>query len=450
MLYLPRLNANIIDQGVALGDTAYIWRTGALMLAFSLAQIGTAIGATWFAARASMAMGRDLRNAIYQRVSSYSERDISRFGAGSLITRNTNDVQQVQMVAMNGMTMLVTAPLMVIGGVIMAMRQSVSLSWIIAVAAPILLVFALIIISRMVPLFRSYQVSLDSMNRIMREQLTGVRVVRAFVREQVEAARYRAASTDIMVIGRKVGSLFVLTFPVAMLLINVSLVAVLWFGGHQVDVGATQIGTLMAFMQYLGQIMGGVLMATFMTMMVPRAAVSAERIGEVLLRDPTLAAPVNPVTVLPRPGEIRFDDVTYRYPGAEAPVLCDVSFVVPPGTTTAIVGSTGAGKTTLLNLTARLLDDSGGTVSVGGVPVRDVDLETLWGALGLVPQKAFLFAGTVGSNVRLGKPDATDDEVWAALEVAQAADFVRAMPRGLNSRIAQGGTNVSGGQRQRL
>ncbi|QAY70440.1 ABC transporter ATP-binding protein [Xylanimonas protaetiae] len=450
MLYLPNLNARIVDNGVARGDTGYIWRMGGIMLAVSLAQIVTAIIATRFAAQASMAMGRDLRNSVYARVSSFSEREVSHFGAGSLITRNTNDVQQVQMIAMMGSTMLITAPLLAIGGIIMALRQNVELSWIIGVAVPVLLVFAGLIIARMVPLFRAYQLKLDTLNRVMREQLTGIRVVRAFVRESIEEARYRSANTDMLVVGRKVGSLFVVMFPGAMLILNLAILGVIWYGAVEIDGGRVQIGTLMAFMQYVGQILMGVLMATFMTIMIPRAAVSAERIGEVLDVEPTLHEPTVPVTATTTPGTIEFDDVTFTYPGAEAPILGGVSFTIQPGQTVAVVGSTGAGKTTLLNLVPRLIDTTSGTVRVGGVDVRDLALETLWASLGLVPQRPFLFAGTVGSNVRLGKEDATDEEVWKALEIAQGRDFVAEMEGGLDARISQGGTNVSGGQRQRL
>jgi len=450
MLGLPHLNADIIDLGVAQGNTGYIWRTGGIMLAVSLAQIIAAIIATRFAARASMALGRDLRDDVYDRVNGFSEREVSQFGAGSLITRNTNDVQQVQMVAMMGSTMLVNAPLMAIGGIIMALRQDVGLSWIIGVAVPFLLVVALLIVGRMVPLFKSYQVKLDTVNRIMREQLTGVRVVRAFVRETIEAERFRLANTDIMVVGRKVGSLFVLMFPLVMLVMNVTIMGVLWFGSIEIDNGSVQVGTLMAFMQYVGQILGGVLMAAFMTIMIPRAAVSAQRIGEVLDVPPALHEPEQPVTVMPTPGSIEFADVTFAFPGAEVPVLRNITFSVQPGQTVAVVGSTGAGKTTLLNLVSRMMDPTSGTVKVGGVDVRDVELETLWANLGLVPQKPFLFSGTVATNVRLGKEDATDAEVWQALEIAQAAEFVREMDGQLDALIAQGGTTVSGGQRQRL
>lgn len=450
MLYLPSLNARIVDQGVALGDTGYIWRTGGFMLTVSLGQILAAVVATYFAARAAMQVGRDLRNDVYGRVSGFSEREISRFGAGSLITRNTNDVQQVQMLSMMGATMLVSAPMLAIGGIIMALRQDVGLSWLIAVAVPVLLVIAVLIIGRMVPLFRSFQTKLDAVNRIMREQLTGVRVVRAFVREEIEAERFREANTDILVVGRKIGSLFVVLFPLAMLVLNVTVVGVIWFGGIEVDNGNVQIGTLLAFMQYIGQILMGVLMATFMTVMIPRAAVSAERISEVLASESTLAQPAQPVHDATAPGEVSFTDVTFAYPEAERPVLSGVSFTARPGQTVAIIGSTGAGKTTLLSLVPRLFDTTGGTVRVGGVDVRDMELETLWAEIGLVPQRPFLFAGTVASNLRLGAEDATDADLWQALEIAQASDFVAQMDGGLEARISQGGTNVSGGQRQRL
>ncbi|CAI9393293.1 ABC transporter ATP-binding protein [Microbacterium sp. T2.11-28] len=449
-LYLPRLNADIIDSGVAAGDTAYIWSHGMLMLGVALGQIVASVIATYFAARAAMSAGRDIRRDVYQKVSGFSEREVSRFGAGTLITRNTNDVQQVQMLAMMGATMLVTAPLLAVGGIIMALQQDVGLSWLIGVAVPVLLVVAGLIISRMVPLFRQYQQKLDAVNRIMREQLTGVRVVRAFVRERIEEERFRVANTDIMIVGRKVGSLFVLMFPLAMLVLNVTVVGVIWFGGIQVDQGNVQIGTLFAFMQYVGQILMGVLMATFMTIMIPRAAVSADRIGEVLDSDDQLTRPAQPVSVFPAPGTVEFDDVSFTYPGAESPVLEGLSFRAEPGETLAIVGSTGSGKTTLVSLIPRLFDVTGGSVRVAGVDVRDADLDLLWRGIGYVPQRAFLFTGTVASNLRFGREDATDDELWAALEIAQGKDFVEEMEGGLDARISQGGTNVSGGQRQRL
>ncbi|TDL44019.1 ABC transporter ATP-binding protein [Microbacterium oleivorans] len=449
-LYLPRLNADIIDKGVTQGDVGYIWSHGVLMLGIALGQIVASIVATFFAARAAMAVGRDIRRDVFERVSGFSEREVTQFGAGSLITRNTNDVQQVQMLAMMGATMLVTAPLLAIGGIIMALQQDVGLSWLIGVSVPALLVIGILIISRMVPLFRSYQTKLDAVNRILREQLTGVRVVRAFVREPIEEERFRGANTDILVVGRKVGSLFVLMFPLAMLVLNVTVVGVIWFGGIEVNEGSVQIGTLFAFMQYIGQILMGVLMATFMTIMIPRAAVSADRIGEVLAVDGGLARPAQPVRDFPRPGAVEFEDVSFTYPGADSPVLEGLTFAAAPGETVAVVGSTGAGKTTLVSLIPRLFDVTGGSVRVAGVDVREADLDELWKGIGLVPQRAFLFTGTVASNLRFGREDATDDEIWHALEIAQGRDFVEEMEGGLDARIAQGGTNVSGGQRQRL
>lgn len=449
-LYLPSLNADIINNGVSKGDTAYIWRTGSFMLAVSLAQIVASIIATFFAARAAMRLGRDLRDDIFERVSGFSEREVTTFGPGSLITRNTNDVQQVQMLAMMGATFLVSAPLLAIGGIVLAIRQSVSLSWIIAVAVPILLIVAALVISRMVPLFRSYQQKLDGVNRVMREQLTGIRVIRAFVREPIEEERFRGANTDIMVVGRKVGSLFVLLFPAVMLILNVTVVGVIWFGGIQVNDGDVEIGTLFAFMQYVMIILTGVMMASFMTMMIPRAAVSAERIGQVLGAETSLERPADGVRAFPVPGAVEFRDATFRYPGAERPILSGISFAAAPGETVAIVGSTGAGKTTLVSLVPRLFDVTAGAVLVGGVDVRRADLDALWASIGLVPQRPFLFAGTVASNLRFGREEATDAELWHALEIAQGSDFVSQMDGGLDARIAQGGTNVSGGQRQRL
>lgn len=449
-LYLPSLNADIIDNGVSRGDTEYIWRTGAFMLTVSLAQIVASIIATYFAARAAMKLGRDIRDDVFERVSGFSEREVTGFGAGSLITRNTNDVQQVQMLAMMGATMFVTAPLLAIGGIILAIEQAASLAWIIAVAVPVLLVVAGVVIARMVPLFRSYQGKLDGVNRVMREQLTGIRVIRAFVREPIEEERFREANTDIMVVGRKVGSLFVLLFPAVMLILNVTVIGVIWFGGLQVDAGEIQIGTLFAFMQYAMIILMGVMMASFMTLMIPRAAVSAERIGEVLGTRSTLERPADAVGEFPSPGTVEFRDVTFTYPGAEHPILSAISFRAAPGETVAVVGSTGAGKTTLVSLIPRLFDVTDGAVLVGGVDVRTADLDALWSTIGLVPQRPFLFSGTVASNLRFGREDATDADLWRALEIAQASDFVSQMEGGLDAPISQGGTNVSGGQRQRL
>jgi ATP-binding cassette subfamily B multidrug efflux pump len=449
-LYLPSLNADIIDNGVSQGDTDYIWRTGVVMLTISLGQIVAAIIATYFAARAAMKLGRDMRDDIFERVSAFSEREVTGFGAGSLITRNTNDVQQVQMLTMMGATFLVSAPLLAVGGIILAIDQAASLAWILAIAVPVLLLVAGVVIARMVPLFRSFQGKLDGVNRIMREQLTGIRVIRAFVREPIEEERFRVANTDIMVVGRKVGSLFVLLFPAVMLILNVTVIGVIWFGGMQVDSGEIQIGTLFAFMQYAMIILSGVLMASFMTLMIPRAAVSAERIGEVLDTRSTLVRPADAVAAFPEPGAVEFRGVTFTYPGAEHPILADVTFRADPGETVAVVGSTGAGKTTLVSLIPRLFDVTDGAVLVGGVDVRRADLDALWRTIGLVPQRPFLFTGTVGSNLRFGREDATDAELWRALEIAQASDFVSQMDGGLDARIAQGGTNVSGGQRQRL
>jgi len=449
-LALPDLTADIINNGVARADTAYIWSSGVTMLTISLGQITASIIATYFAAKAAMRLGRDIRNDVFQKVSGFSEREVSQFGPGSLITRNTNDVQQVQMLTMMSATFLITAPLLAIGGIVQALRQDLGLSWLIAVAVPALLVMALVIISRMVPLFRQFQKKLDAVNRIMREQLTGIRVVRAFVREPIEAERFRTANTDIMVVGRKVGSLFVLLFPLAMLILNVTIVGVIWFGAIEVDAGTVEIGTLFAFMQYVGLILMGVLMASFMTMMIPRAAVSAERIGEVLANESKLERPANPVRDFPAPGTLEFRDATFAYPGAEQPVLSGISFAAGRGETVAVVGSTGAGKTTLISLIPRLFDVTGGAVLVNGVDVREADLDRLWSTIGLVPQRPFLFNGTIASNLRFGREEATDDELWHALEIAQAREFVADMEGGLNARIAQGGTNVSGGQRQRL
>ncbi|GGD29437.1 multidrug ABC transporter ATP-binding protein [Microbacterium faecale] len=449
-LFLPTLNADLIDTGVTQGDVGYIVRTGLWMLVVALGQILAAIVATFCAARAAMALGRDIRHDVFAKVSSFSEREVSAFGSGSLITRNTNDVQQVQMLAVLSATMLIMAPMMAIGGIIMALRQDVGLSWILGISIPVLLIVAGIIVSRMVPLFRVFQTRIDAVNRVMREQLTGVRVVRAFVREKIEAQRFRAANTDIMIVGRKVGSLFVLMFPLVMLVLNVTIVGVVWFGGLEIEAGNTEIGTLFAFMQYVGQILGGVMMASFMAIMIPRAAVSAERISEVLDSRTTLVEPESPVSEMPTRGEVAFDHVSFTYPGAEKPVLSDISFRADPGETVAIIGSTGAGKTTLISLIPRLFDATDGSVSAQGVNVTQADLDVLWRGIGLVPQRPFLFTGTIASNLRFGREDATDEELWHALEIAQAADFVRDKPDGLDTRIAQGGTNVSGGQRQRL
>ena len=449
-LYLPTLNADIIDKGVATGDTGYIWRMGAFMLVVSVGQGMCSVAATYLAARSAMSMGRDLRGEVFERVSGFSEREITAFGAGSLITRNTNDVQQVQMLVMMGCTMLVTAPVMAVGGIIMAITRAPSLSWLIGVSVPVLLVAVGLIVGRMLPLFRSYQDKLDAINRVMREQLTGIRVIRAFVREQAETERFEDANTDIARVGERVGQLFVLLFPLVMLVLDVTIVGVIWFGGHRVGDGDVEVGTLIAFMSYLMQILMGIVMASFMTIMIPRAAVCAERISEVLATAPTITSSPDAVDTFPAPGTVEMRDVTFVYPDADARVLAEVSFTVQPGTTTAIVGSTASGKSTVVRLLSRLLEASSGQVLIGGTDVREADPEALWAQMGLVPQQPFLFAGTVASNLRLGREEATDDELWKALEVAQAKDFVSAMDGGLEAAIAQGGTNVSGGQRQRL
>ena len=449
-LYLPNLNADIIDIGVAQGDTGYIWRTGGLMLGVSVLQGICTIAATWLAARSALGMGRDLRALIFRRVGGFSEREVSSFGAGSLITRATNDVQQIQMLVLMSCTMLVTAPLLAVGGVVMAVTHAPSLSWLIGAAVPVLIVVVGLTVRRMVPLFRAFQERLDSINRVLREQLTGIRVVRAFVREEAETERFETANRDISRVGERVGRLFVFLFPAAMLVLDVTMVGVIWFGGHQVGAGDVEVGTLVAFMTYLMQILMGIVMASFMTMMIPRAAVCAERISEVLATDPALVVDADATPDFPEPGAVEMRDVSFTYPGAEEPVLEGITFTARPGQTVAVVGSTGSGKTTLINLIPRLLDVSDGQVLVGGTDVRRAEPEALWSQLGLVPQKPFLFAGTVASNLRLGREEATDAELWQALELAQARDFVAEMDGGLEAPIAQGGTNVSGGQRQRL
>ncbi|MFL6153573.1 MAG: ABC transporter ATP-binding protein [Ornithinibacter sp.] len=449
-LYLPSLNADIIDQGVAQGDTAFITRTGGMMLMVSLVQILCSAGAVYVGARTAMGFGKDLRAALFHRVGSFSSREVYQLGAPSLITRNTNDVQQVQMLVLMTCTMMVAAPIMMVGGVLMAMREDLGLSWLLAVCVPALFLAVGFIISRMVPGFRLMQARIDAVNRILREQITGIRVVRAFVREPYETRRFGRANDDLTAVALSTGRWMATMFPTVMLILNVSSVAVLWFGGHRVDSGAMQIGALTAFLTYLVQILMSVMMATFMLIMVPRAAVCADRIGEVFGTASSVVDPVDPVTELSGPTRLELRGVEFTYPGAEAPVLRDLSFTATPGQTTAVIGSTGAGKTTLVNLVPRLFDVTAGGVYVDGVDVRRLEAELLWSRIGLVPQKAFLFSGTVASNLRYGKPDATDAEMWQALEVAQARDFVEAMPEGLEAPIAQGGTNLSGGQRQRL
>ena len=449
-LYLPTLNADIIDNGVVKGDTDYILRTGGFMLAITLAQIVCAIGAVYYGARTSMALGRDVRAAVFDRVQSFSAREVGRFGAPSLITRTTNDVQQVQMLVLMTFTMMVSAPIMCVGGILMALNQDVPLSALLLVIVPVLGVVVSLIVRRMRPLFRGMQTRIDTVNRVLREQIAGIRVIRAFVRDTHERERFGRANRDLMDVSISTGRLMSLMFPSVMFVVNASSVAVLWFGARRIDSGSMQIGALTAFLSYLMQILMSVMMATFMFMMIPRAEVCAERIEEVLDTETSVMPPLAPVAPLGRDGRLEMRGVEFRYPGAEEPVLRDITLTARPGRTTAVIGSTGSGKSTLLGLIPRLFDATDGAVLVDGVDVRDIDPAVMAETIGLVPQKPYLFSGTVASNLRYGKPDATDEELWQALEIAQAADFVSAMPEKLEAPIAQGGSNVSGGQRQRL
>ncbi|TBO55892.1 ABC transporter ATP-binding protein [Streptomyces kasugaensis] len=449
-LYLPTLNADIIDGGVVKGDTGYIFSLGGVMIAVTLLQIVCAIGAVFFGARTAMALGRDIRAAVFDRVQSFSAREVGTFGAPSLITRTTNDVQQVQMLVLMTFTMMVAAPIMCVGGVVMALNQDVPLSGLLLVIVPILGILVSLIVRRMRPLFRGVQERIDTVNRVLREQITGIRVIRAFVRDQHERERFGAANTDLYDVSVRAGRLMSMMFPLVMLIVNLSSVAVVWFGGQRIDSGAMQIGALTAFLSYLMYIFMSIMMATFMVMMLPRAEVCAERIQEVLATESSVIPPERPVTELRRHGELELRGVEFRFPGAEQPVLRDISLLARPGETTAVIGSTGSGKSTLLGLVPRLFDATGGTVLVDGEDVRTLDQETLATTIGLVPQKPYLFSGTVATNLRYGNPDASDAELWHALETAQARDFVERMEGGLEAPIAQGGGNVSGGQRQRL
>jgi ATP-binding cassette subfamily B multidrug efflux pump len=449
-LYLPTLNADIIDKGVVPGDTGYIMRIGGVMLGITLLQIAAQIVAVYFGARTAMAVGRDVRAAIFGRVQDFSTREVGQFGAPSLITRTTNDVQQVQMLVLLTFTLMVSAPIMCVGGVVLALRQDVPLSSLILVIVPILVIVVGFIITRMRPLFRSMQVKIDRVNRVMREQIAGIRVIRAFVRDERESMRYGVANDELTDVSLRTGRLMALMFPTVMLIVNLSSVAVLWFGGHRIDSGGMQVGALTAFLSYLMQILMAIMMATFMFIMIPRAEVCAERIKDVLDTSSSVVPAAEPVRRLSRHGFLELRDVGFHYPGADAPVLCDVNLVARPREVTAIIGSTGSGKTTLLNLVPRLFDATDGQVLVDGVDVRQLDETLLSRTVGLVPQKPYLFTGTVASNLRYGNPDATEEELWRALEVAQARDFVEQMEGGLDAPIAQGGTNVSGGQRQRL
>lgn len=449
-LYLPRISAEIINFGVIPHNDHYIWSRGELMMAVTVLQVFCAIASIYFASRVAMGSGRDIRRDLFHRVTDFSAQEVGQFGAPSLITRITNDVQQVQIMVQMACTMAVTAPIMAIGGTALAVAQAPSLSWILAVCVPALLLTVGLIMSRMTPRFRAMQDQIDVVNLVLREQVVGVRVVRAFVRELVETRRFDRANTALTATGLSTGRMMALMFPLVTFVVNVSSVAVLRLGGSRIDVHQLSIGSLVAFLSYVTQILMAVMMATFTAIMLPRAAVSGGRIQEVLNARSSLLVPVAAVADVAVSGQLEMRSVGFRYPGADAPVLSGISFVTKPGQTTAVIGSTGAGKTTLVNLVPRLFDATSGTVLVGGVDVRELDPDALWSRVGLVPQKPYLFSGTVASNLRYGKPDASEDEMWEALAVAQAADFVRAMPGGLAAEISQGGANVSGGQRQRL
>ena len=449
-LLLPALTARIIDRGVIPGDVGFIRREGAVMLGVALVQGGFAIAAMYLGSRVAMAFGRDLRASLFHRVTSFSTREVGAFGAPSLITRITNDVQQVQLLVVMLCTMAIAAPITIVIGIAMAMREDVGLSAIFLVAIPVAGLVLGLIVLRMVPTFRLMQDFVDQINRVLREQITGIRVVRAFVREPEESRRFELANEDLTVTALRAGRLMSSLFPTVNLLINASSIGVIWLAADRIGSGDLQVGSLIAYLSYLVQILMSVVMATFMLSMIPRAAVSSARIQEVLDTEPSVVPPRHPVPRFARPGTIELRDVGFHYPGAEHAVLSDISFTTEAGTTTAVIGSTGAGKTSLVNLIPRLFDSTSGAVLVGGVDVRELDPALLWSSIGLVPQRPYLFSGTIESNLRFGKPDATEVDMWEALEVAQAADFVRAMPGGLEARIEQGGTNVSGGQRQRL
>ena len=449
-LYLPNLNADLINNGVAKGNVGYIWHIGEIMLASSALVMGASVWLAFLAARVSMAFGRDLRSAVFSAVEGFSARELNKFGAPSLITRNTNDVQQVQLVLFMGFTMMIGAPITGIGAIIMAVRSNVKLSGILLVVLPIMSLLIMLLLRRIVPAFRIMQIKIDRINLVLREQISGVRVIRAFVKTAQEEARFGEASTDLMQTQLRVTRTFAVMFPSLTLILNLSSVAVIWFGGKLVAGGHLQVGNLTAFSSYIMLILSSVMMAIFMTLQIPRAAACAERIQEVLDTESSVVETLNPKNPVERKGVLEFEDVEFRYPGAEHPILSGVTFTARPGEFTAIIGSTGSGKSTLLNLIPRFIDVTGGVVKLDGIDVRDQSLESLWSEIGLVPQRAFLFGGTVGQNLRYGKADATDAELWSALDIAQASDFIGELPEKLESRVAQGGTNFSGGQRQRL
>ncbi|WP_053382217.1 ABC transporter ATP-binding protein [Leucobacter celer] len=449
-LWLPSLNAQIIDRGIARGDTDFIWRTGGFMLIVSLGQLFTAVAAVYFGARTSMGVGRDLRREVYRKVDSLSTLEATKFGAGTLITRGTNDVQQIQMLVLMTLNFMVSAPIMAIGGIIMALREDAGMSWLVWLSVAVLAVIVGFLVWLLLPLFRKMQDRVDSINSVLREQIMGIRVVRAFVREDFEVDRYDVANRNITDVSVRVGNIFVLMFPVIMMVLHVATAAVLWFGGHRVDQGLVEIGSLTAFLQYLLQILIAVMMGVFMTMMIPRAVVCAERVRELLDTESTLEFPDAESVPTPEAGRVEFSGVTFGFPGAEKPVIKDVSFVADPGKTTAIIGSTGAGKTILLNLMLRLYDPQQGSITVDGAPVSALTRAQLASTVSLVPQRPYLFSGTIGSNLRFGRSDASDEELWEALRVAQGDDFVREKEQQLDEPVSQGGTSVSGGQRQRL
>lgn len=449
-LYLPTLNADIIDRGVVVGDTGYILTAGSVMIGVTVFQMVCNIGAVFYGARTAAALGRDVRAAVFDRVQSFSSREVGQFGAPSLITRTTNDVQQIQMLVLMSFTLMVAAPIMCVGGIVMALGQDVPLSGVLLAVVPVLGLSVSLIVRRLRPLFRLMQERLDTVNRVLREQITGNRVIRAFVRDVYEKERFRGANTQLTDVSLGTGRLMALMFPIVMTVVNVSSIAVVWFGAHRIDSGGMQIGALTAFLAYLMQIVMSVMMATFMFMMVPRAEVCAERIEEVLGTESSVVPPSAPVLELRRHGHLEVRGAGFCYPGAEEPVLRDVDLVARPGETTAVIGSTGSGKSTLLGLVPRLFDATDGEVFVDGVDVRTVEPALLARTVGFVPQKPYLFSGTVATNLRYGKPDASDEELWHALDVAQAKGFVEGLDEGLDAPIAQGGTNVSGGQRQRL
>ncbi len=449
-LWLPSLNAQIIDKGITVGDIDFIWTTGGLMLAVSFGQLAAAVLAVYCGARVAMSVGRDLRRRVYRKVDSLSTLEATKFGAGTLITRGTNDVQQVQMLVLMTMNFMVSAPIMAIGGIIMALREDAGMSWLVWASVAILAVIVGFLVWLLLPLFRNMQSRVDDINGVLREQIMGIRVVRAFVREPFEEDRYRVANENITRISVQVGNVFVLMFPVIMMVLHLATAAVLWFGGHRVDAGEVQIGSLTAFLQYLLQILMAVMMGVFMVMMIPRAVVCAERIRELLDTRSTLAFPEREEAATPTAGRIEFRDVSFGFPGAELPVIKNVSFVAEAGKTTAIIGSTGSGKTTLLGLMLRLFDPQTGSVTIDGTPVTAFTRPQLARTIGLVPQRPYLFSGTVATNLRFGNAEASDDELWAALRVAQGEEFVREMEKQLDEPVSQGGTSVSGGQRQRL